>query len=51
MFLTGIILVVLGVVLSIPILYTIGVVLAIVGVILWILGSVGRGLGGRAHYY
>lgn len=51
MFLTGIILIVLGVLLSIPILYSIGVVLAIIGIILWVLGSIGRTVGNRKHYW
>lgn len=51
MFLTGIILIVIGVLLSIPIVYSIGVILAIIGAILWVLGSMGRAVGGRNHYY
>jgi Family of unknown function (DUF6131) len=47
----GIILVVIGVVASIPILETIGVILLVVGAILWVLGSMGRAVGGRKHYY
>jgi hypothetical protein len=34
-----------------PILYTIGIVLVVVGVILWILGAMGRAVGGRRHYW
>ena len=37
--------------LSIPILYTIGIILAVVGLILTILGAVGRGVGGRKTYF
>ena len=51
MFVLGVILIILGALLSIPILYTIGVILAVIGLILWVLGTVGRGVGGRAHYY
>jgi Family of unknown function (DUF6131) len=47
----GIVLVVVGLVAGIPILETIGVLLVVVGVILWILGSMGRAIGGRRHYY
>jgi hypothetical protein len=47
----GVILVILGAVLNVPILYTIGLILLVVGVILWILGSTGRAVGGRAHYW
>ena len=40
-----------SVVLGIPILYTIGIILAVVGLILTILGAVGRGVGGRKTYF
>jgi hypothetical protein len=33
------------------VLVTIGGILVVVGVILWILGSMGRAVGGRKHYY
>jgi Family of unknown function (DUF6131) len=36
---------------SIPILETIGVILLVIGAILWVLGSMGRAVGGRKHYY
>ena len=47
----GILLVVVGLVAGIPILETIGFLLVVVGVILWILGAMGRAVGGRRHYY
>lgn len=51
MLILGVILIILGAVLNVPILYTIGIILALIGLVLWVLGSVGRGVGGRAHYY
>lgn len=51
MIILGIILALIGYFASIPILTTIGVILIVVGVILWILGSTGRAVGGRAHWY
>ncbi len=47
----GVILLLLGLLLSIPILWTIGLVLVVVGAILWIAGSAGHAVGGRRHYY
>ncbi|HEY8654339.1 MAG TPA: DUF6131 family protein [Dermatophilaceae bacterium] len=47
----GIVLWVIGLVASIPILQTIGIILLVVGVILFALGSTGRAVGGRKHYY
>jgi hypothetical protein len=47
----GVILVILGAVLNVSILYTIGAILLVIGVVLWILGASGRAVGGRAHYW
>ena len=51
MIVLGIILLILGFVLSIPILWTIGIILIIVGAIFAILGATGRAIGGRKHWY
>lgn len=51
MIVLGLILLLLGVLLGISILYTIGVILIVVGAVLWILGSMQRGVGGRRHYW
>jgi hypothetical protein len=47
----GLILLLLGVALGIGILYTLGALLLVVGVILYILGSTNRAVGGRAHFW
>ena len=47
----GVVLMLLGFLLGIPILWTVGVVLLIVGAILMVLGSTGRQVGGRRHYW
>jgi len=47
----GVILILLAYLLSIPVLYTVGVGLVVVGAILWILGAMGRAVGPRAHYW
>lgn len=47
----GVVLLLLGFLLGVPILWTLGVILLVVGVVLWIMGSVGREIGGRRHYY
>jgi hypothetical protein len=51
MIILGVILVLVGYFASIPVLTTIGVILIVVGVILWILGASGRAVGGRTHYW
>lgn len=47
----GLILLIIGIVASIPVLYTIGIILIIIGAVLWILGAAGRQVGGRRHYW
>jgi hypothetical protein len=50
MIILGLILLLLGVVLGVGILYTLGAVLLVVGVILLIVGRSGDALGGRRFY-
>jgi hypothetical protein len=47
----GLILLLIGFVTGIAILWTIGVIVLIVGLVLWLLGATGRAVGGRRHYY
>ena len=47
----GIILLVIGYLTGLAILYTIGGILVVVGVILWILGAVGRPVAGRKVWF
>ena len=51
MIILGLVLMVLGFLLGIPVLWTIGIILLIVGVVLLLLGRSGRHIGGRAHYW
>ena len=47
----GIILLIIGFIAKIPVLWSIGIILLIVGLIFALLGSMGRAVGGRRHYY
>jgi hypothetical protein len=47
----GVILLVIGFLTGISILWTIGIILAVVGLILWILGGMGHAVAGRRHYW
>jgi hypothetical protein len=47
----GVILLILGALLNISILWTLGIILVLVGAVLWVLGSTGRTVGPRAHYW
>lgn len=51
MIVLGIILLVIGFIIKIAFLWTIGIVLLLIGVILAVLGSAGRMIGGRRHYW
>ena len=51
MIILGIILLVIGFVAKIAILQTLGIILLVVGAVLMLLGSTGRAVGGRRHYY
>ena len=47
----GIILLIIGFIVGIPILWTLGVILLVIGLILAVLGMAGHAVGGRRHYY
>ncbi|NTV39945.1 MAG: hypothetical protein HGA51_08340 [Demequinaceae bacterium] len=47
----GVILLIIGLIVPIPLLQTLGGILVVVGVILLILGALGRSVGGRRHYW
>ncbi|SDO71529.1 hypothetical protein SAMN04515671_1799 [Nakamurella panacisegetis] len=51
MIILGVILLIVGFVASIPILWTIGIILVVVGAILALLGATGRAIGGRKFWY
>ena len=51
MIVLGVILLIIGFVAKIAVLWTIGIILLIIGAVLWLLGSMGRAVGGRRHYW
>ena len=51
MIVLGVILLIIGLVTSIPIFWTIGIILVVIGVILALLGMAGHAVGGRRHYF
>jgi hypothetical protein len=51
MIVIGLVLLLLGLVLAIPILTTAGVIVLIIGLVLMLLGRSGRPVRGRAHYW
>jgi hypothetical protein len=51
MIILGIILLIIGFIAKIAILWTIGIILLVIGGVLFVLGAVGREVGGRKHYF
>lgn len=51
MIVLGIVLLIIGFIAKVAILWSIGILLLLVGLVLMVLGSVGRAVGGRRHYY
>ena len=51
MLILGWILLLLGFVFNVTILWTVGIILLIVGAVLYLLGASGRPVGGRRHYW
>jgi hypothetical protein len=47
----GVILLIIGFVAKIAILWTLGIIALVIGLILVLLGSVGHAVGGRRHYF
>jgi uncharacterized membrane protein HdeD (DUF308 family) len=51
MIILGLILLIIGFVAKIAILWTIGIIVLVVGLILALMGALGHAIGGRRHYY
>ncbi|MDQ4130107.1 MAG: DUF6131 family protein [Actinomycetota bacterium] len=47
----GVVLLIAGLILKISILWTLGIILLVIGLVLFVLGSMGRAIGGRRHYF
>jgi len=51
MIILGVLLMLIGFIAKIPILWSLGILLAVIGLVLMLLGMAGREIGGRRHYY
>jgi len=51
MIILGIILLVIGFVTGIPIVWSIGLIVLVIGPVFWLLGALGHAVGGRRHYF
>jgi hypothetical protein len=50
MIVLGLVLMLIGFIAGIPILWSLGILLAVIGLVLMVLGKAGRGIDGRGHY-
>ncbi len=51
MFILGVVLLILGAIFNIGWLVTVGIILAVLGAVLFLLGAAGRQIGPRKHYW
>ncbi|GAA4557015.1 DUF6131 family protein [Planotetraspora kaengkrachanensis] len=51
MIIVGIILLIIGFLTGISILWTIGIIVLVIGLVLMLMGRVGKPVGGRKHYF
>ena len=51
MILLGIVLLVIGFIAKLAIVWTLGIIALVIGLILAVLGATGRAIGGRRHYF
>jgi Family of unknown function (DUF6131) len=51
MIILGLILLIVGFIAKIAIIWTIGIIVLVIGLVLVLLGAIGRGVGGRRHYW
>lgn len=51
MIVIGLVLLLIGFIAHIPILWTLGIIVLLIGLVLMVLGSTGRAVGGRRHYF
>jgi hypothetical protein len=51
MIILGVVLLVIGFLTGLAILWTLGILLVLIGLVLAVVGSSGRAVGGRRHYY
>jgi hypothetical protein len=51
MIVLGIVLLIIGLIAKVAILWTLGIIVLVIGAVLAVLGTMGRAVGGRRHYY
>ena len=51
MIIIGLVLMLIGFLAEVPVLWGLGILVALIGLVLLLLGAVGREVGGRRHFY
>jgi hypothetical protein len=51
MIILGILLLIIGFLTGIPIVWSIGAIVLVIGLVLWVLGAMGHAVAGRRHYF
>ena len=51
MLIAGVVLLLLGLIFAVPILWIVGLILVLVGAVLWVAGAAGHASTGRRHYW
>jgi hypothetical protein len=51
MILLGVVLMIIGFIAAIPVFWTIGIILLVIGIVLELMGMAGHAVAGRRHYY
>ena len=51
MIVIGVIIMLIGFIAKIPVLWSLGILVAVIGIVLLLLGAAGREIGGRKHWY
>lgn len=51
MIIFGLVLLLIGFITGIAVLWSVGMIVLVVGLVLWLLGAMGHAVGGRRHYY
>ena len=51
MIILGIVLLIIGFLTGIAIVWSIGAIVLVIGLVLWLLGALGHAIGGRKHHY
>lgn len=51
MIVLGVLLLIIGFLAKIPVVWTLGIIVLVIGAVLAIAGATGRQIGGRRHYY